>query len=124
MDLSQLLKKHQPELLQHGVESLAVFGSLARGEASQDSDIDLLVEFNKPVGLFEFIRLKFTLEGLTGRKVDLVTRDALRPALRETILNEAVYVAWTELEDEGGGYFGKQLANLNRKPFQIVLKNN
>ena len=60
VELSQLLKKHQPELLQHGVESLAVFGSLARWEASQDSDIDLLVEFNKPVGLFEFIRLKFT----------------------------------------------------------------
>ena len=92
-ELSKLLKKHQPELLQHGVESLAVFGSFARGEASLDSDIDLLVDFNRPVGLFEFIRLKSYLEDLTGRRVDLATRDALRPALRETILSEAVHVA-------------------------------
>lgn len=91
-ELSELLKDHRSELIQHGVESLAVFGSLARGEGSQDSDIDLLVDFNLPVGLFEFIRLKHYLEKLTGQRVDQVTRDALRPAMREVILSEALCI--------------------------------
>jgi predicted nucleotidyltransferase len=90
--VSAILKRHQPDLHQRGVKSLAVFGSLARGEATPSSDIDVLVEFDRPVGLFEFIRLKLYLEELTGRSVDLVTPDALRPALRTNILNEAVYV--------------------------------
>jgi predicted nucleotidyltransferase len=74
------------------VKSIAVFGSVARGEATPSSDIDLLVEFSRPVGLFEFIRLKFYLEVLTSCRVDLVTHDAIRPAMRQDILNEAVYV--------------------------------
>jgi predicted nucleotidyltransferase len=90
--VSAMLKSHETDLHQHGVKSLAVFGSLARGEATPTSDIDLLVEFARPVGLFEFIRLKRYLEELTGRSVDLVTPDALRPAMREDILNEAVHV--------------------------------
>jgi len=91
--VSALMKRHQADLHQHGVKSLAVFGSLARGEATPASDIDVLVEFDRPVGLFEFIRLKLYLEELTGRHVDLVTPDALRPAMRAEILNEAVHVA-------------------------------
>jgi len=65
---------------------------VARGEATDRSDIDLLVEFNQPIGLFEFFRLKYYLETLIGSKVDLVTPDALHPALRDSILNEAVNV--------------------------------
>jgi predicted nucleotidyltransferase len=91
--VSVLLKRHQADLRQRGVKSLAAFGSLARGEATCSSDIDLLVEFDRPVGLFEFIRLKLYLEELTGRSVDLVTPDAIRPAMRADILNEAVHVA-------------------------------
>ncbi len=91
--ISALMKRHRADLHQRGVKSLAVFGSLARGEATPDSDIDLLVEFNRPVGLFEFIRLKMYLEDLTGKRVDLVTPDALRPAMRADILNEAIHVA-------------------------------
>jgi predicted nucleotidyltransferase len=91
--VSALLKRHQADLYQRGVKSLAVFGSLARGEATPASDIDVLVEFDRPVGLFEFIRLKLYLEELTGRRVDLVTPDALRPAMRAEILAEAVHVA-------------------------------
>jgi len=96
MDLnsvSQALQAHQADLDQFAVRSIAVFGSVARDEAKESSDIDLLVEFNRPIGLFEFIRLKYYLEGLTGSQVDLVTPDALRPELRESILSEAVYVA-------------------------------
>ena len=91
--VSALLKRHQADLHQRGVKSLAVFGSLARGEATLASDIDVLVEFDRPVGLFEFIRLKLFLEDLTGCRVDLVTPDAIRPAMRAGILSEAVYVA-------------------------------
>ena len=91
--ISTLFSLHKTDLQQRGVRSLAVFGSLARGSATPTSDMDVLVEFDRPVGLFEFIRLKFYLEELTGFPVDLVTPDALHPALREGILNEAVHVA-------------------------------
>jgi predicted nucleotidyltransferase len=91
--ISELLKQHQAELRQRGVKSLAVFGSVARSEATPSSDIDLLVEFDRPVGLFEFIRLKLFLENLTNCRVDLVTPDAIRPAMRASILSKAVYVA-------------------------------
>jgi hypothetical protein len=91
--ISQILHKNQTDLDQFAVKSLAVFGSVARGEATENSDIDLLVEFIRPIGLFEFIRLKNYLETLIGFKVDLVTPDAIRPAMRNSILSEAVYVA-------------------------------
>jgi predicted nucleotidyltransferase len=90
--ISTLLRHHQADLRKRGVKSLAVFGSVARGEATSSSDIDVLVEFNRPVGLFEFIRLKYYLEDLTGRGVDLVTADAIWPNMRAAILNEAVHV--------------------------------
>jgi predicted nucleotidyltransferase len=90
--VSQLFQAHQDDLHQRGVKSLAVFGSVARGESNQASDIDVLVEFERPVGLFEFIRLKYFLENLTGCSVDLVTPDAIRLAMRENIAREAVYV--------------------------------
>ena len=88
----KILKRHQPDLQKRGVRSLAVFGSTVRDEASAESDLDLLVEFEHPIGLFDFLRLKNVLEEYTGCRVDLVTADALHPRLRERILNEAVYV--------------------------------
>ena len=87
--ISTLLKHHQAGLHQRGVRSLAVFGSLARGQETSASDIDVLVEFDRPVGLFEFIRLKLYLEELTGKSVDLVTPDALRPSMRTARSREA-----------------------------------
>jgi predicted nucleotidyltransferase len=78
---------------QFSVASLSIFGSVARGEATDASDIDLLVEFNGPVGLFAFIRLQQHLEELLGCKVDLVTPDALRQEMRERILKEAIRAA-------------------------------
>lgn len=90
--ISELLLCHQADLRQRGVKSLAVFGSVSRGEATPSSDMDILVEFDRPVGLFEFIRLKHSLEKLTNCRVDLVTPDAIRPAMRASILSEAVYV--------------------------------
>ena len=75
------------------MKSLALFGSCARDEMREDSDIDILVEFDKSIGLFEFVRLKEYLERFLERPVDLTTPDALKRQLRERILSEAVYVS-------------------------------
>ena len=82
-----------PELKAYAVKELWLFGSAAREELKAGSDIDILVDFAAPVTLFEFARLRRRLESLLGRSVDLVTRDALKPQLREQILGEAVRVA-------------------------------
>lgn len=76
-----------------GVARLSLFGSFARDEGREDSDVDLLVEFNRPVGLFEFVRLQRQLAELVGHRVDLVTPAALKPQLRNRILREAVVAA-------------------------------
>ena len=73
-----------------GVARLSLFGSCARDEGRADSDVDLLVEFNRPIGLLEFVRLQRQLGALVGRDVDLVTTAALKPQLRDRILREAV----------------------------------
>jgi uncharacterized protein len=77
----------------YGVTALHLFGSAVRDELRDDSDIDLLVEFGRPVGLFEFVRLRRTLEVLLGRRVDLVTTQGLKRQLRDRILAEAVRAA-------------------------------
>ena len=72
---------------------LAVFGSVARGTASEDSDVDILVEFDHPPGFDEFMDLKFYLEDLLGVRVDLVTTKAVRVSMKDAIEREAVNVA-------------------------------
>lgn len=84
------LQEHQSELGALGVGSLSVFGSVARGEGRSGSDVDLLVEFARPVDLFEFVHVKNYLESILGCPVDLATPDALRPEMKERILKEAV----------------------------------
>jgi len=86
------LDDHRDEIAEFGVKSLALFGSVARDEAQSGSDVDILVEFDRPVGLFEFIDLKNYLEKLLGSRVDLGTPASLKPRLRERVLKEAVYV--------------------------------
>lgn len=83
----------RPQLDEMGVRSLFVFGSVARGEAAAGSDIDLLVEFDRPVGLFHFVRLRDLLGRELGVDVDLVTRDALSPDLRHSVDHEAIRAA-------------------------------
>lgn len=76
-----------------GVRSLDLFGSVARGESGPDSDVDLLVDFDSPIGLFHFFRVQRRIEEILGAKVDLVMRDAVKRQLRDRIFAEAVRAA-------------------------------
>jgi predicted nucleotidyltransferase len=87
-----LLHIHRTEIVAYGVKSLALFGSVARNEALPDSDVDLLVEFSRPVGLFKFIDLKQYLEELLGCPVDLGTPNSLQPRMKDHVIQEAIYV--------------------------------
>jgi uncharacterized protein len=92
-DLRALLHAALPELRrQWPIRSLAMFGSIARDEATADSDLDVLVEFEQPVPLSAFVALEAELTRLAGRDVDLVTRRSLKPFIGRRILGEAVPV--------------------------------
>jgi len=92
-EIIQLLRQHREELRKRfGVKSLAIFGSVARGEAGPDSDVDILVEFEGRATFDRYMGLKFFLEDLLGRRVDLVTRKALKPRMRPYVEREAIYV--------------------------------
>ena len=92
-EIIQLLRQHRDELRKRfGVKSLAIFGSVARGEAGPDSDVDILVEFESSPGFDGYMALKFYLEDLLGRKVDLVMKSALKPWARDAVLREKVDV--------------------------------
>lgn len=80
-------------LKQLGINSLYVFGSVARGEAGVGSDVDIIVDFEGPATFDGYMALKEQLEELLGAPVDLVTRSALRPELKARIEGEAVRVA-------------------------------
>jgi len=76
----------------YGVKRIGFFGSLARNEQKETSDIDVLVEFEKGAKTFDnYMNLKFFLEEVFGRKVDLVISDALKPQIRERVLEEVIY---------------------------------
>lgn len=88
-----ILQKHLPELCDHyDVATIAVFGSVARGEEVASSDVDILVELRQPVG-WEIVHLQQRLEEILGLKVDLVTRKALirKPLLWQSIQKDLVY---------------------------------
>jgi predicted nucleotidyltransferase len=74
------------------IRSLAVFGSVARGEDGPGSDLDILVEFAEPVSLSNFLALEDRLSALTSRRVELVSRTALKPFIGRRVLREAVPV--------------------------------
>jgi predicted nucleotidyltransferase len=84
------LDRHADELRRLGAKSLALFGSLARGEGSSSSDIDLLVEL-QPKTFDSYMDVKLFLERVLGSKVDLVLADTLKPRLRSAILADAVH---------------------------------
>ena len=78
---------------QYSVKTLGVFGSYARGEATDNSDLDLLVEFYGDLTFDKYMDLKFFLEDLFDKKIDLVIRDDIKPQIREKLLGETIYVS-------------------------------
>lgn len=92
-EVRQILREHLPELrARYGVRSLALFGSYVRGEQDVESDLDVLVDYEAPPDLFQFVELEDTLSQLLGVKVDLVMKSALRPRIGKRILAESIPV--------------------------------
>ena len=95
-DLSNVLetlRAHERDLRQLGVSHAAVFGSVARGEATGQSDIDVLVDLteDRPMGIFEYARLKLYINELLDGAADVVNRRTLKPLLRESILHDTIH---------------------------------
>ena len=89
----RLLSEHKPVLAQRfGVQRLALFGSLARGTASAESDADVLVDFGGPATPDAYFGVQFYLEDLLNRPVDLVTERALRPQIRPHVERDAIAI--------------------------------
>ncbi len=91
-EIKQKLKVRKSFYAQrYGVSRIGIFGSYSRGEQSESSDIDIIVEFDRPIGL-EFVDLADDLEGLLSAKVDLVSKKAIRPRLFHVIEQDLIYV--------------------------------
>lgn len=92
-EIKKRIARQLPYLRQkYNVKRLGIFGSVVRNEQEKESDVDILVEFTSPVGFFDFIRLEDFLAKTLNQKVDLVTRKALKPAIKDNILKETIYV--------------------------------
>jgi hypothetical protein len=92
-DIKRVLKSHKEELgSKYGVKEIGIFGSYVKEEQKEMSDVDILVEFEKSLGLLEFVGLKNHLSDLLGVNVDLVMRKALKPTIGKRVLGEVVYV--------------------------------
>ncbi len=74
------------------VKKIGIFGSFVRGEQKKGSDVDVLVEFETPIGFFDFIRLENFLSRILRKKVDLVSKKAIKPAVKKEIIKETQYV--------------------------------
>ncbi len=91
-NLARIKQKVLPILKEAGVTRSSLFGSYVRGEQKKDSDIDILVDFPRGKGLFEFAGLQFQLEDALKKKVDLVEFESLHPLLKERILADQVQI--------------------------------
>jgi uncharacterized protein len=94
LGMDTLLQPHRAAILglarRHGARNVRVFGSVARGEADERSDIDFLVDMDVGRSLFDMGGLLMDLQALLGRRVDVVTEKGLRPRIRDRVLSEAV----------------------------------
>ncbi|MBU2445082.1 MAG: nucleotidyltransferase family protein [Bacteroidetes bacterium] len=92
-EIKAILKQHEAEIkLRYGVRDIGIFGSYLHNNQKRNSDLDILVEFNKAPGFFKFIELEDYLTEILGVKVDLVMKSALKPKIGEHILSEVVYL--------------------------------
>ena len=91
--IMMILNEHKEELKEKfGIREIGIFGSFARGEQREKSDVDVLVEFEKPIDFFTYLDLKDEIERLLGKKLDLVMKKTLKPKIGERILQEVIYV--------------------------------
>lgn len=91
--IKEIIGKHKAEICEkYHVSEIGVFGSYTHEEQRDDSDIDILVSFEKPIGFIKFMRLEFYLSELLDKKVDLVTKGSLKPHIGAVILRETQYV--------------------------------
>lgn len=90
MEIQEIQSKALPVFNRHGVVRAAVFGSLARGEARENSDFDFLVEFQDEKTLLDLVALRMELKEVLGREVDVLTYQALHPRIKEKVLREQV----------------------------------
>ncbi len=91
-EMGETLRRYKPFLREKfKVKEIGIFGSYVRGDTSEKSDVDILVEFYEGASLFDLVDLAEFLEELLGLKVDLVTKDALNPRIKDAILNEVIY---------------------------------
>lgn len=92
-EVKRLLGKSKPILREKFmVKEIGIFGSLVRGEEKKKSDVDVLVEFYKPIGFFRFLELEEYLEEIAGKKIDLVSKKALKPRIGKHILEEVIFL--------------------------------
>ena len=92
-EIMSIIKENMPYFTEkYRVKTIGLFGSYVRGEQKKRSDLDVLVEFEEPVSLLEFIALEREISELVGRKVDLVMKTALKPKIGEHILKEVFYI--------------------------------
>jgi len=91
-NIEEIKKKILPILEDYRVKKIGLFGSYARGDMKEDSDIDILIEIEKDISLLDFVGLKQEIEEALGKKVDLVEYDTIKPLLRERILSEQVVI--------------------------------
>lgn len=91
-EIKLTLEEHKSRLSKgYGIKNMAIFGSISRGDSVPDSDIDILVEFEKPIGL-DFVTLADELEAILGEKVDLVSKGSLKPKMLKSIEEDLIYV--------------------------------
>lgn len=91
--IRSVITKHSDFLQDYyNVDNIGIFGSMAKGRYRKSSDIDILVELSKPLGIFKFLELEDFLKKILRRKVDLVTKGALKQAIKEKVLKEIIYV--------------------------------
>lgn len=92
MTVETVKEKAAPVFKQYGVTKASVFGSVARGEAGDGSDVDVLVTLRRPFGLVQFVALKRGLEAVLNKSVDVVEYDAIKPAFADNILKDAAII--------------------------------
>mgnify|MGYP001450157105 FL=1 len=92
-EIQEILRQKKPILRERfKVKEIGIFGSFVRGEEKDTSDLDILVELERPVGLIKFVGLQNYLSDELGENVDLVTKSALKPRIKKNILSEVVYI--------------------------------